>query len=480
MKGPTDFSLSIPRGGPFHCQLSIKMEVVAIFDVGKTNKKLLLFDVAYQVVFEEQTPFEEILDDDGFHGDDLDRLTAWLKASLDAVLRDGRFVVRAVNCTAYGASLVYLDAAGKPVAPLYNYLKPFPEELRRQFFQHYGPVEEFCAQTASPDLGMLNSGLQLYWLKHIKPDLYRQVEHALHLPQYCSSVFTGKPVAEITSIGCHTALWDFDQQKYHRWVFDEALHAFGQMVLPSFVTSLRAGFEVGIGIHDSSAALVPYLLAFGEAPFLLLSTGTWCITLNPFSIATLSTEDLRQDCLNYLTFRGDRVRASRLFAGNEHERRVNVLAEYFSAPTDFYKNVTYDPACVRTLRHRFRQALPEEADLGSLRDSAFAERALNEFGSYAEAYHQLMLDLMAQQIASIRLARGGTAVTNLFVDGGFSRSSIYMNLLAESFPDLEVYASELAQATALGAALVIAPSWNPQPFGRALFRLKKFTSALSS
>ncbi|MBC7890709.1 MAG: carbohydrate kinase, partial [Sphingobacteriaceae bacterium] len=354
------------------------MPVIAIFDVGKTNKKLLLFDAAYRVVLEEQTQFEEIPDDDGFHGDDLDRLTAWLRDGLDAVLADERFELRAVNCTAYGASLVYLDAEGQPMAPLYNYLKPFPEALRQQFFHHYGPVEEFCVQTASPDLGMLNSGLQLYWLKHTKPDVYQRVEHALHLPQYCSFVFTGKPVAEITSIGCHTALWDFGQQKYHRWVFDEGLYAFGQMGLPSFVTIFRRGFEVGVGIHDSSAALVPYLLAFGEAPFLLLSTGTWCITLNPFSTAVLSTADLRQDCLSYLTFRGDPVRASRLFAGNEHERRVNVLAEYFSVPTDFYKNVVYDAACVCTLRQRFRQAVPETAGLGSLRDSAFAERVLNE------------------------------------------------------------------------------------------------------
>ncbi len=450
------------------------LPVVAIFDVGKTNKKLLLFDAQYRVVLEQQTQFDELPDDDGFHGDDLDRLTNWLKISLDAVLRDERFVVRAVNCTAYGASLVYLDAAGKTVASLYNYLKPFPETLRAQFFANYGPVETFCAQTASPDLGMLNSGLQLYWLKHAKPDLYRRVEHALHLPQYCAYVLTGRPVAEVTSLGCHTGLWDFSQQKYHRWVAEEQLHAFGQMVLPSFVTVKRENRETGLGIHDSSAALVPYLLAFGEEPFLLLSTGTWCITLNPFSTAPLTPADLRHDCLNYLSFRGEPVRASRLFAGNEHERRVKVLSEYFSVPPDFYKDVAYDAACVRTLRQRLRQAQPDEADLGSLRDSAFAERALNEFGRYEEAYHQLLLDLMAQQIASIRLARGQTAVTTLFVDGGFSRSEIYMNLLAEAFPDLTVYASELAQATALGAALVIAPSWNPQPFGRELFALKKF------
>lgn len=479
--------------------------VIAIFDVGKTNKKLLLFDAEYRIVLEEQTQWEEILDDDGFHGDDLDRLTTWLRRSLDAVLADERFSVRAVNFAAYGASLVHLNGEGLPVTPLYNYLKPFPEGLHREFYGQFGSPEFFCAETASPDLGMLNSGLQLYWLKYAKPWIFRQIEHSLHLPQYCSSVLTGRPVAEITSIGCHTALWDFGREKYHRWVFDEALHSLGQMVLPSFVTVktnltprppllLRGGgsqqnlspspaergpggevLEIGVGIHDSSAALVPYLMAFKE-PFLLLSTGTWCIAMNPFSQETLTVDELRRDCLCYLNYRGEPVKASRLFAGNEHERRVKLLAEYFGVPGDFYKPITHDPARVASLRERFIQARPEATDLGSLRDSAFAERNLNEFADATEAYTQLLLDLMAQQIASIQLARGGTAVTKLFVDGGFSRNPIYMHLLAEAFPDLEVYASELAQATALGAALVIAPSWNPRPFGREMFKLKKFSS----
>lgn len=466
------------------------MDVVAIFDVGKTNKKLLLFDADYRVVFEEQTQFEEILDDDGFHGDDLDRLTTWLKTSLETVLRDERFNVRAVNCTAYGASLVYLDAVGQPVTPLYNYLKPFPETLRQQFFADYGPVGEFGAQTASPDLGMLNSGLQLYWLKYEKQEFYQQVEHALHLPQYCAYVFTGQPFSEVTSLGCHTALWDYSQKKYHRWVSEERISAFGQMMMPSFVTSpprprrgsylavekalpSGAGGAFGIGIHDSSAALVPYLMAFDES-FLLISTGTWCITLNPFSTQPLTGDDLRRDCLSYLNFRGDPVRASRLFAGNEHERRVRHLSEYFLVPGHFYKQVAFDSDCVAALRNRFRQAHPEEVSLGSLQDSAFAERILNDFANFEEAYHQLLLDLMAQQIASIRLAKGETSVSKLFVDGGFSRSPIYMNLLAEAFSELEVYASELAQATALGAALVIAPCWNPKPFGREQFGLRRY------
>jgi sugar (pentulose or hexulose) kinase len=455
-----------------------KIPVVAIFDIGKTNKKLLVFDRQYRLVHEQQVQWPEVYDDDGFRGDDLDVLTTWLRESFEELLHDERFEVRALNFSGYGASFVHLDAEGVPVTPLYNYLKTFPHALHERFFTEYGPVESFATQTASPDLGLLNSGLQLYWLKYAKPEVYARIEHALHLPQYASFVFTGRPVSEITSLGCHTALWDFRHRKYHRWVAAEGLHALGQMVLPSFVTLKKSAsdgpeIEIGVGMHDSSAALVPYLRAFDE-PFLLLSTGTWCITLNPFSVEPLRPDELRRDCLCYLSYRGEPVKASRLFAGSEHERATKHLAQYFQRDETAYQQVAFDHELLSLVRNRFQQVPPERAEWTNLKDSSFADRNLNAFSSYEEAYVQLVLDLMAQQIASIRLARGGTPIRRLFVDGGFSRNPWYMTLLAEAFPELEVYASELAQASALGAALAVEAAWNSQnPFDAAQFSLKK-------
>lgn len=99
---------------------------VAIFDIGKTNKKLLVFNQDYQLVYQKQTPFEEIPDDDGFHGDDLQLLTNWMIDSLAELLNEGQFEIKALNFSTYGASFVHIDAQGKPVTPLYNYLKTFP------------------------------------------------------------------------------------------------------------------------------------------------------------------------------------------------------------------------------------------------------------------------------------------------------------------------------------------------------------------
>ncbi len=80
-----------------------------------------------------------------------------------------RFLIQAINVTTYGASFVHLDQHGQPLTPLYNYLRTFPEELKKQFFDRYGGESKIALETASPVLGNLNSGLQLYWLKYYKP-----------------------------------------------------------------------------------------------------------------------------------------------------------------------------------------------------------------------------------------------------------------------------------------------------------------------
>ncbi|MFN3848867.1 MAG: FGGY-family carbohydrate kinase [Spirosomataceae bacterium] len=461
----------------------MKPTVCAVFDIGKTNKKVLLFDKNYQVIEEKITQFEEVLDDDGFRADDLLGLTNWLKTSFAELKQRTDIDLKAVNFATYGASLVHLNAEGKPLTPLYNYLKDFPRSLKNQFYEKYGPVEEFCAATASPDSGMLNSGLQLYWLKNEKPQIFHQIRYSLHLPQYCSFLFTNNPISEITSIGCHTALWDFQKNDYHAWVEAEHLHSIQQKPLPSSSSSplsrwRGAGGEVnevalGIGIHDSSSSLVPYLKAFDEE-FVLLSTGTWCISLNPFNEEPLTVSELERDCLSYMNYLGKPVKASRLFAGNEHERQIKHLASYFNTDIDYYKQVQFNRDLIWDLRHRFKQATPNSADTGLLRDCPFVERNINLFRNYEEAYHQFILDLVAQQVASLKMAIGYTNVRKIFVDGGFSRNDIFMNLLAEAFFDKEVYASEIAQATALGAALVVSEVWNDKPFDRSGFELRRY------
>src|SRR5258705_7973178 len=284
-----------------------KVPVIAIFDIGKTNKKLLLFDEQYKVVHEESTQLKETKDEDGFSCEDVDALTSWVKNSFASVVNDERFEIKAVNFSAYGASFVYVDKDGKVFLPLYNYLKPYPQDLQKRFYDTYGGESLLAKQTASPVLGSLNSGMQLYRLKYEKPALFKRIAFPFHLPQYLSYILTDYPATDITSIGCHTNLWNFNEQCYHLWVNAEGIEKLFAPGLPS-ATAIPFVFEntsflSGIGLHDSSAALIPYLSSF-NAPFILLSTGTWCISLNPFNYTMLSDYDLHEDCLCYLSYEG--------------------------------------------------------------------------------------------------------------------------------------------------------------------------------
>lgn len=443
--------------------------VIAIFDIGKTNKKLFLFDEQYRIVWEQAETFTDITDEDGDPCEDVARLTSWVREGLTKAQQLPDFDIKAVNFSTYGASLAFLDTDYQPVGQLYNYLKPFPDTLREQFYGTYGGPAKLSLQTASPCLDSLNSGLMLYRIKYDKPELFDKILYALHLPQYVSFLFTGQPVSDCTSLGCHTMLWDFTKQDYADWVEKEALtDVFGPITPSDHVVEvpLNGRFvQVGVGLHDSSAALIPYLSAFKE-PFVLLSTGTWCVSMNPFNRQPLTAEELQYDCLNYLHYGGQPVKASRLFAGHEHEQQIKRLADHFQVSLDYYTTVAYDYALIDTLQQRISDSKPVEFGkkerLISMTGSLFTDRDLNTFTTYELAYHQLMLDIMAQQLISTNLVIADSPVRRLFVDGGFGKNPVYMNLLAKAFPNIDVYAASVAQASALGAALAIHEHWNTQ------------------
>lgn len=448
---------------------------IAIYDVGKTNKKLILFDEHYRVIFEENLQIPETKDEDGFPCEDVTGLTKWIKNSFAQLQNDPRFEIKAVNFSGYGASFVYLDENKNVIPPLYNYLKPYPPALQKKFYNTYGGESRFSKITASPVLGNLNSGMQLYRLKHEKPELFRQIRYALHLPQYLSFILCSALQSDITSIGCHTNLWNFQQNTYHEWVTMEGVM---DKLVPiersnTVVGNINNEIPSGTGMHDSSAALIPYLTSFNE-PFILLSTGTWCISLNPFNHSLLSDYELREDCLCYLSYEGRPVKASRIFAGYEHEQQVKRLAEYFIKPPTYYTSVALDTELLKKQIHTIKHLQLLDKSNQPAR-SAFEKRELADFHNYEEAYHQLIIDIVAQQVRSTNLILRGTGVKRIFVDGGFSKNPIYMYLIAEAFRNIEVYAASVAQASALGAALVIHQHWNSKPLPSSIIDMKLYS-----
>ena len=432
-------------------------ELLLIFDIGKTNKKVLLFDRDMKVFLEEESRFGDVADEDGFPCENADLLESWIRTTLQRFLRSEQYRVAGINFTTYGATLVYLDQEGKRIGPVYNYLKPFPDEVLEGFFDAYGGMEEFKRITASPFLGMLNSGLQLLWLKRTKPDVFRKAHQILHLPQYLSGLVHGQYVSEHTSIGCHTMLWNFDRMEYHSWLEKEHITLPDPIpVTGTFPAALEGNIiEAGIGIHDSSASLAPYILA-AKKPFILVSTGTWSIHMNPYNQELLTREQLSQDCLCFLGVHGKPVKSSRFFLGRIHDLNVERLREHFFAPETAYQRVDPGSARIAELWEQgeqgcvfFRKGIPQGlVDLGV---------DCRRFTSFEDAYTRMMVDLTRHIVQSIRLIIAEKDTTrHLYVSGGFARNPIFLNVLTLAFPDKQVFTSEVDNASSLGAALVIA------------------------
>lgn len=436
--------------------------VILIYDIGKTNKKLLVFDEGYQILMERSVRIQEIRDEDGFVCEDLQALTDWLRESFHEQTSSKHFEIRAVNFSSYGASWVHLNHDLKPVTPLYDYRKPFPEKLKEQFYDQYGGEELLAIETASPVLGSLNSGLQLYRLKYERPDLFQQLKYSLHLPQYLSWQISSVFSADISSVGCHTSLWHFKLNQYHRWVKQESLdQKFGPLYTGDKILGLAPGTSIktGIGLHDSSAALIPYLASFIES-FILISTGTWNISLNPFNQEPLTFEELQDDCLCYLSYRGTPVKASRLFAGFEHEEQVKRLSNHFRVEEIYYQKV------------RFNAGWLSKKDYKEKGDAIeFSQMNLDKFISFEESYHYFMEELVAKQVTSTKLIWPKGTIKNVYVDGGFGNNEIFLKLLARAFPDVKVYSALSHQASSLGAAVAIHSDWNHKQLSSELVKL---------
>jgi len=435
--------------------------ITAVFDIGKTNKKFFLFDDRYAVIQKQQTTLEQIEDDDGDACEDLSSLESWIQDRLHEVVQNPAYDLQKLNFSGYGATLAHLDREGHIATPIYDYLKPYPKKLLTQFYEVYGGRRTFALETASPPMGMLNSGLQLYWLKYQKPNDFSEINRTLHFPQYLSYMVTGEKVTEQTSIGCHTSLWNFRKNEYHRWVRQEKIHHLLPEIKPldyTFKTEHESNeFRTGIGIHDSSAALAPYLFAL-DNPFMLVSTGTWSITLNPFNTEPLTFEELKRDCLCYMDIYGKQVKASRLFLGNEYAHQVKKLNHYFGVDSERI-SVEIDQEllrhCIVNADSNRRLQLETAHSSGPFPRKEPGNWQVGQFSSFEEGYHQLILDLASIQVEAIKLAEGTDTVNKLVVTGGVSKNDLFMSLLASFLPEKQVYTASLSHASALGAAMVV-------------------------
>ena len=264
--------------------MTLPRDATMVLDIGKTNVKLVLLDVSGEVLAEQRMT-NTVARDGPYPHYDTEHIWKWMLNGMQAYARLAH--VGAIVPVTHGATAALVDEAGL-VLPVLDYEYELPASQQA----HYAVERPPYSATYSPMLPAgLNLGRQLVWQAQAFPKQFRRARHILMYPQYWAWRLCGVPASEVTSLGCHTDLWQPSRKQYSSLVERMGWSRLFAPLRPAWAplnvikpelalhTGLPADCRVLCGIHDSNASLLRHLTM--TPPPAVLSTGTWVIAAAP-------------------------------------------------------------------------------------------------------------------------------------------------------------------------------------------------------
>jgi len=420
------------------------MQRIAVLDIGKTNAKVVVLDCATgQELAVLKTP-NQVLQGPPYPHYDVEKLWAFFIDALKSFAQTPGF--DAISITTHGAAAVLLDKDGALALPVLDYEHEYPLAVR----EAYAELRPAFGDTFSPKLSAgLNLGAQLHYQQTLFPDDFAHVHTIMTYPQYWAWRLTGVAANELTSLGCHTDLWMPQAGNYSALVdrlgirekmapLRSAFDALGP--LSSGIAGdigLATPVPVFCGIHDSNASLLPHLVN-REAPFSVVSTGTWVVS---FAVGgDLAGLDPARDTLANVDAYGRPVSSARFMGGREFE----VLTATVAPPSDAALDAAFHAVIDRQVQI-LPNVVPGSGPFPG-RTMAWLGQAHDAAESYAAA--SLYAALMSDACLGLIGARGPT-----LVEGPFANNTHYLTALA-ALTGREVVGLAGSTGTALGAALL--------------------------
>ncbi|SOH95656.1 Sugar (pentulose or hexulose) kinase [Monaibacterium marinum] len=424
-----------------------KPQHIAVIDIGKTNAKLALVDLASLTEVAVVTRPNVVQSGPPWPHYDVDSHWAFLLDALATFHRDHR--VDAISITTHGACAALLAADGSLAAPILDYEHEYPAEI----VAAYDAIKPDFAETGSPRMmGGLNIGAQLHYQFIADSTLKDRTNQIVTYPQFWGHRLTGIGATDVTSIGCHSDLWN-----PHTGSFSDLPKTLGIVdkiapvrhpsdilgsILPHIAqaTGLEPDTPVCVGIHDSNASLYPHVI-FRNEPVSVVSTGTWVIAMSLMgdNASTIPHLAPNRDTLINVNARGQAVASARFMGGREYEL-IQKGQPY--APTEQDITTVLDQSLmllpsVETgtgpFQNRTMQWLEEEPPVGSGQRSV----ALSFY-----------LALMTGTCLELLKGEGST-----IVEGPFARNAEFVAML-RAITNRPVITSEAATGTSIGAALL--------------------------
>lgn len=423
--------------------------VIAVIDIGKTNAKVALVDEKLLTEVAVVTQPNQVLPSPPYPHFDVDNIYLFIISSLSKYAIE--FDIKAISVTTHGACCALIDDDGELVTPVMDYEFEGLENTSAS----YNNVRPKFSETGSPKLAVgLNLGAQIFWLFSNFPDIKIQTKHIVTYAQYWSYKLTGILKNELTSLGCHTDLWDPEQGKYSSMVHElgwldkmapvaKASDLLGA-VLPevSLQTGLTKNVPVYCGIHDSNASLLPHLI-MEDAPFCVVSTGTWVIAM-AIGGAQIELDPERDTLMNVNGF-GEPVPSARFMGGREFEILMANRKGGFN-PEDVEFVLQNE---VMLLPSIMQNSGPFQ---GQDHHWTFEPSSLSD-GQYYVAV-SFYLALMTASCLSLIGAKGKN-----IVEGPFSKNKLYCDMLATATSS-PVQPSQ-GTGTSVGAALLTLENYKP-------------------
>ncbi|HWR10834.1 MAG TPA: FGGY family carbohydrate kinase [Rectinemataceae bacterium] len=479
-------------------------KALAVIDIGMTNKKVAIYNLRLELLAIEKKSFEPLIAG-GIESHDLAGMESWFFSVLKAFSR--RFDIAAIAVCTHGATFVCTDAKGEPVLPCFFYTHEPGEAFQRRFYAMAGDPEALQAATGTPNLSaLINPAKGLFFARELYPRAYEKTELALPYPQYWGMRLTGKAGVEGTYIGCHTYLYDWNKGGYSSVA--EKLGLDGKLpsplrnswevlgtILPEVArrTGLSESTIVTMGIHDSNASLLPYLVKGFGTEFIVNSTGTWCVLMHPQEHYGFVPEEIGKVVFFNRSAYNKPVKTAIFLGGKEYEVWTGVFRAQEKRVLE--KRAAAEPSAPDAASSAIEAGAPEASGAAARNASVYAD-IVSECSSFilpeivpgsgqfpgsipqaveggiryglsdieagrakpafladpAKAKAVLNLSIALQTI--VALERAGLADRQkIFTEGGFRNNAEYNAVLAAALPENPLFLTDMSEATSFGTAL---------------------------
>jgi sugar (pentulose or hexulose) kinase len=444
---------------------------IAVIDIGMTNKKVAVYDGSLRQLDAKYCNFAPKMAG-GLETHDLEAMEEWFVKEIKTFAT--QYPIKAIAVSAHGATFVCVGKDGKPAIPCVYYTHEPGEELYRRFYEHFGDERELQARTGTPAFkALINPAKGLFFARETYGEDFKKVTAILPYPQYWGFRFTGKAGVETTYMGNHTYLWDqidnrlstvAQKMEIAPLIPDKLRNSWDTLgtVSAEFAsrTELSPKTIVTMGIHDSNSAMLLHFARKGERGFILNSTGTWCVIMNPVTKYGFAPDELGKVVFFNISAFGTPIKTAIFLGGQEFETWSGIIMKIHGRTgIPVWNEETYR----RILREKRLFLLPELTPGSGQFPSSKArivENGKNYFpadagscsASYEELFAALRLSLVMQTLAGLERI-GIQKGHEVYTEGGFRKDDSYNRLLSSALEDNKVFLTNVTEACALGAAM---------------------------